>query len=114
MIKKENQCPLKEVKLQDGTLIKGVSYRTLAFGEMTMCTVMYYQKGAIVPLHKHYHEQVGYIVSGKVKVNFAGKESILEKGDSYSLEGNTEHQVEALEESEIIDIFTPVRKAYLD
>jgi len=108
MIKKLNDCPLK------GGRFEGVSYKTLAVGEMTMCTIMYYKKGGIVPLHKHHHEQIGYVVYGKLKVDFDGKEYILEKGDSYALSGNTEHKLEALEDSEIIDMFTPVRKEYLD
>jgi len=114
MIKKLNNCPLKEAKFADGTIVEGVTYRTLAVGEMTMGTIMYYKKGAVVPLHKHHHEQIGYILLGKLKVTFDDKESIIIKGDSYALTGNTEHTLEALEDSEIIDMFTPVRKEYLD
>lgn len=114
MIKKPSNCPLKKARLADGTLVDGVTYKTLAFGEMTMCTIMYYKKGAIVPTHKHHHEQVGYVVSGKLKANFAGEESIMETGDSYALPGDTEHKLEALEDSEVIDMFTPIRKEYLD
>ena len=114
MIKKFNNCPLKDAKFKDGTIVKNVSFRTLAFGEMTLGTIMYYKKGAVVPLHKHHHEQVGFVVLGKLKVNFNNQEAIIEKGDSYALQGNTEHSLEALEDSQIIDMFTPVRKEYLD
>ena len=78
-----------------------------------MCTTMYYEKGATVPIHKHHHEQVGFVVSGKVKFIINGEGTILEKGDSYAMPGNTEHGMEALEESEVIDTFTPIRKEYL-
>ncbi len=113
MIKKSKDCPLKQAKFKDGTLVNGVKYQTLAVGEMTMCTTMYHEKGATVSAHKYHHEQIGYVVYGKLKLFIEGKESIIEKGDSYALPGNTEHATEAIEESLVIDTFTPIRKEYL-
>ncbi|MDD5055479.1 MAG: cupin domain-containing protein [Candidatus Peribacteraceae bacterium] len=79
-----------------------------------MCTIMEYSKGAVVPPHKHHHEQVGYVVSGKYRATVGGKDEILGPGDSYAFPGNTEHAFEALEAGQIIDVFTPIRKEYMD
>jgi len=38
----------------------------------------------------------------------------VERGDSWCLPGNMEHGVEVMEDSVVIEVFSPVRKEYLD
>jgi quercetin dioxygenase-like cupin family protein len=81
-------------------------------------------RGAAVPAHSHDHEQVSYVVSGVVRfvvggANGAGapeaNETILVRaGEVLQIPSWAEHRVEAVEDSEVIDIFCPVRQDWID
>lgn len=115
MIKKFSSAPIKKkARLKDGTELGGVTYSTLAVGEKGMVTIMYYNKGAIVPEHSHPHEQLGFVVSGKLSVTFGDETGEIEKNDSYAIPSNVVHTLTAHEDSIIIDVFVPVREEYLD
>jgi len=68
------------------------------------------EKGATIPAHKHPHEQIGYVQKGKLKISIGGQISILTQGDGYWIEPNVEHEVEVLEDSIAIDVFSPPRE----
>jgi quercetin dioxygenase-like cupin family protein len=70
-------------------------------------------KGAAIPPHSHPHEQTGIMISGKLRFKADGKELEVEAGDSWCLPGGVEHSVTALEESVVIEVFSPVREDYL-
>ena len=93
----------------------GVEFKTLATGENIMCTIMRYKKGVKVPRHNHPAEQVGYMIKGKLKLLVNDNEiGVAEQGDSYAINGNDFHSIEALEDSECIDTFSPPREEYMD
>jgi quercetin dioxygenase-like cupin family protein len=81
-------------------------------------------RGAAVPGHSHDHEQVSYVVSGLARffVTAAGeagapgtRETILVRaGEALQIPSWAEHGVEALEDTEVIDVFSPVRQDWLD
>jgi quercetin dioxygenase-like cupin family protein len=66
------------------------------------------------PMHSHPHEQISYIVSGKV-IYFLGEErQILESGDMVSIPPDVPHAIQALTPSvRLADAFTPVREDFL-
>jgi len=91
----------------------GVTFKTLATGTNIMCTVMYYEKGDVVPFHKHPSEQVGYVVEGKLRLKIENQDlGIIQTGDSYLIRGNMLHSLEALEKSVAVDMFSPPREEY--
>jgi quercetin dioxygenase-like cupin family protein len=71
------------------------------------------QKGWTGARHQHPHEQIVYIVSGHLKVTVGTDTFSAHAGDSFVVRGGVEHQAEALEESVVIDVFTPCREDYL-
>ncbi|MEM3356465.1 MAG: cupin domain-containing protein [Candidatus Bathyarchaeia archaeon] len=90
-----------------------VRFKTLATGANIMCTVMYYEKGDVVPFHKHASEQVGYVVEGKLRLKIESEDlGIISTGDSYLVRGNMLHSLEALEKSVVVDMFSPPREEY--
>ena len=91
----------------------GVSFDVLAFGDKSMVTRMNYKAGDHVPFHSHPNEQAGYVVSGKIRMRFGEYDEILQVGDSYSIPGGTEHSIDGLEDSTILDFFYPPRQDYL-
>ncbi|MEM3627518.1 MAG: cupin domain-containing protein [Candidatus Bathyarchaeia archaeon] len=91
----------------------GVTFKTLATGTNIMCTVMYYERGNVVPPHKHKSEQVGYVVEGKLRLKIENKDlGIIQAGDSYLVQGDMLHSLEALEKSVVVDMFSPPREEY--
>jgi quercetin dioxygenase-like cupin family protein len=69
-------------------------------------------KGWIGARHSHPHEQLVYVVSGHLRFEHPGGVFEAKAGDSFLVPGNVEHQASALEDSEILDVFTPYREDY--
>ena len=94
-------------------LVEGVALTTLVHGDKTLMGQFKIAKGAAVPTHSHPHEQTGFMVSGKLRFNVAGDITEAEPGDSWCISGDVEHSAEALEDSVVIEMFSPVREDYL-
>ena len=93
--------------------ITGVVQKTLVYGEKTLMTEFLLEAGSHLPIHQHPHEQTGYLVKGRLKMFINEKEFIAEPGDSWCIGSNVDHGAEALEKSVAVEIFSPVREAYL-
>lgn len=94
-------------------LLDGISIKTLVHGEKSLTAKFRLVKGAALPLHKHPHEQTGYLLSGRMKFVIDGAEHMAEAGDSWSIAGNIMHGAEVIEDSIVLEVFTPVRADYL-
>ena len=94
-------------------LLEGVELTTLVHGEKTLMGQFKIDKGCIVPVHSHPHEQTGIMISGKLRFNVEGEIWDVETGDSWCLPGGVEHSAEALEDTMVIEVFSPVREDYL-
>ncbi len=93
--------------------LKGVRRKTLVHGANTLLTEFRIEAGSVIPVHSHAQEQTGYLLSGRLQFT-VGDESILaEPGDSWCLAGDLPHGAEALEDSVVIEVFSPVREDYL-
>ena len=92
----------------------GIQRKILAHNDELMVCRLHFKKGAVGTLHKHIHSQCTYIMSGKFEFNIDGKKQILTAGDSTYKEPNVLHGAVCLEEGELIDIFTPERKDFLE
>jgi quercetin dioxygenase-like cupin family protein len=94
-------------------LIPGIRIKTLCYGQSTLMAEFYLEKGALIPEHAHFHEQTGYLVEGKIRFFIDGISKELSAGDSWNVPGNSNHRVEVLEDSFVIEVFSPVREDYL-
>jgi quercetin dioxygenase-like cupin family protein len=92
----------------------GVIRRTLVWGEHTMLCEIELPKGSIVQPHNHVHEQIGYVVRGKLEFIVDGASTVVEAGGGYLVPSQAVHKVVAHEDSIAIDIFSPVREEYKD
>ena len=88
-------------------MLPGVVRRTLNEGERMMLIEVVLAQGAVVPLHTHPHEQVGYLASGRLLWEFGDERRELSAGDSWLVPPNVPHQVTAMEPSVAIDVFSP-------
>ncbi|HEV8632915.1 MAG TPA: cupin domain-containing protein [Chloroflexota bacterium] len=91
----------------------GVLRRTLVWGERLLFVEFRVPQGAGVPRHNHPHEQVGYVVSGRLEFAVGDDERVLGPGDAYVIPSDVPHHSRALEDSVVIDVFSPVREDYL-
>ncbi len=93
-------------------MFPGVVRRTLNAGDRTMLCEIELAKGAVVPLHTHPHEQIGYLSRGRLHFVIGDAEREIGEGDSWLVPSNIPHVVTALEDSIAIDIFSPPREEY--
>lgn len=63
------------------------------------------------PPHAHdIHEQMGYVVSGKMEFTIGGESRLLKSGDYYHAPAGVVHNTRTLDEPAVlIDIFSPPR-----
>ena len=94
------------------TVWEGVKRKILAYEKDLMLAVFEFKKGSIGTLHKHPHKQVGYLVKGSFEFTINNEKKILKTGDSYLILPNIEHGVLALEDSVLVDVFTPYREDF--
>ncbi len=92
----------------------GLSRQVLAYSDQLMLVRHLMEKGWTGARHSHPHEQLVYVISGHLR--FSGGDSTFEvhTGDSFVVPGGMEHQASALEESEVLDVFTPCREDYAE
>lgn len=79
---------------------------------MTVARI-YLAAGALVPRHRHENEQVANLVSGRARFVVGDDEAVVGAGDSVTIPPNVPHEVEALEDSLVIDVFAPVREDWV-
>ncbi len=93
--------------------VPGVVRRVLAHSPGLMLTEHILDAGAVLPEHNHPHEQMVYIVSGRIELILNGNLFIMEAGDSLDLPPGASHKVTALVKTVALDIFSPARQDYL-
>ena len=93
--------------------LDGVTYKTLAYGIRTLLSEFRLEKGSVIPVHKHPHEQTGYMISGRMTFTINGEIYNVQPGDSWCIPSNVEHGVEVIDDSVVIEVFSPVREEYL-
>jgi quercetin dioxygenase-like cupin family protein len=71
------------------------------------------KKDWIGAAHSHPHEQLVYVIFGHLRVRVADGTFEVRGGESLVVEGGVEHQASALEDSHVIDVFTPCREDYM-
>lgn len=94
-------------------VVKGVLLKTLSHGANTHLTKVILKKGAVIPEHQHPHEQTGYLISGCLRFFSGETETVAHPGDSWNLPGGLPHGAEALEDTVVIEVFSPAREDYL-
>jgi quercetin dioxygenase-like cupin family protein len=90
-----------------------ITRKTLVHGAKTLMTEFRLERGALLPKHKHPHEQTGYLVSGRMDLSIGNEIHAVSAGDSWCIPGDVEHSAIAREDSVAIEVFCPVREDYL-
>jgi quercetin dioxygenase-like cupin family protein len=90
----------------------GLRRQVMCYSPSIMLVRHRMKKGWVGTRHSHPQEQMVYIVTGHLSFQYPGGVVEAKRGDSFLVPGNVEHQAFALEDSEVLDIFTPWREDY--
>lgn len=71
------------------------------------------KKGDTVGLHTHFEEQISYLEKGKLELIVYDEKKTYSAGEIFHIPSNVMHGVVVLEDCEILDIFSPIRKDIL-
>ena len=88
--------------------------RKIVTGEREMLSQIYLKRGALVPMHKHESEQLTYVMQGALRFLVGGEEAVVREGEVLVIPSWIEHQVEALDDTLTLDIFSPIRQVWLN
>ena len=108
----QNITPIKREDVKLFSPEAGLLRQVLAYSEQLMLVHHLMERDWVGARHSHPHEQLVYIVRGHIRLSSGDNIFDLRTGDSFVVPGGVEHQASALEESEVLDVFTPFRKDY--
>lgn len=94
-------------------MIQGIRRRIFT-GESVMLGRLFLPKGAAVPAHRHPNEQITHVLTGALRFVVDGTEVVVHAGEVLHIPSNAEHIAEALEDTDEIDAFSPIRTDWLD
>ncbi len=91
----------------------GIFRTTLSYDEHSMLCHFVMKKGAAVPLHHHPAVQNGYVIKGKLRFKKQdGSTFEAGPGSAYLFGPDEPHGADILEESEVLEVFSPMRPEY--
>ncbi len=93
-------------------MIPGLVRRMVADGGSMMICEFTLEKGVEIPAHAHPQEQMGYVVSGKLRITVNGESKDLGPGDCYYAPSGVQHGAVVLERAVVADTFSPPREDY--
>lgn len=91
----------------------GITRRYLTASRVTIAKFAL-ARGSVVPAHAHENEQVSYILSGALQFHIGGQDIVVRAGGVLQIPSWVEHGVTVLEDSEALDVFSPVRQDWVD
>jgi quercetin dioxygenase-like cupin family protein len=91
----------------------GLKRRVLAHNASMMLVEHRMESGWIGARHAHTHDQMVYVIRGRIRFVCLDQTFEASAGDSFVLRGGIDHQAAALETSVVLDVFTPYREDFL-
>ena len=91
----------------------GIKRQTASSGKTMYQMTARLDAGSKMPEHHHPQEQIVHILSGRMRLIVDGKPHELSTGDSFYLASHVPHGVETIEETRVLDTFSPPRDEYL-
>ena len=102
----------KKSDLKARQVLEGITLRAVS-GNKTMMTFFEFEPNAVIPSHKHPHEQITYVIEGEMEFTVEGKTRGLKKGDGVVIYSNQEHSARILDKpTKAVDAWYPVREDY--
>ena len=87
--------------------------RRMIVGAREMLVRWEFSKGALAARHSHPHEQIVVMVQGRLRLIVGDTETIMGRDDIVVIPPDTPHEAQALEDTIVMDIFSPLREDFL-
>lgn len=84
-------------------------------GERVTLAIVELDPGAVVPEHRHAHEQNGMVITGQMTFRVGSEERVLGPGGTWRILGDVPHTATAGPQGAVvIDVFSPIRTDWGD
>lgn len=93
---------MDEIEKETVTPKYSTAYGELVTGEQVELGRLRFEKGYGAVVHQHPHEQIVYIVEGKLEVTLDGETAVMGPGQGFHAPPNLPHKVTALEDTLIL------------
>ena len=91
--------------------VNPLATRRMIHGEAMTVARRHFLKGAVTGVHRHADEQICMVERGAVLLVVGGVERIVSANEVLVIPSNVPHELEALEDSLVMDVFaTPLPK----
>jgi quercetin dioxygenase-like cupin family protein len=87
--------------------------RRIVSGDQEMLVWWSIQAGVHVEAHKHPHEQIAWMLKGRMEFRLGDEHRMCGPGDVVVIPGGVEHEGWFHEDTEVIDVFSPPREDFL-
>lgn len=87
--------------------------RRVLSGKQGMLVSWRIKAGAHAAAHKHPHEQIVWMISGRMDFRIGTEKRSMVAGDVAIIPGNVEHEGFFPEDTEVLDFFAPPREDFL-
>jgi quercetin dioxygenase-like cupin family protein len=91
----------------------GIKRQTVTSGKTMYQMLALLDAGSKMPEHRHSQEQIVHILEGRMRLIVEGTPHELKTSDSFYLASNIPHGVETIEDTRVLDTFSPPRDEYL-
>ena len=90
-----------------------LSRRFISGEQMTMARI-FLKRGCLVPTHNHESEQLTTVFTGALKFLIDGDEVVVRGGETLLIPAFVNHSAEALEDTDEMDVFAPIRVDWIE
>ena len=94
--------------------INGAIARRFITGDSVTIGRFELKQGGVVPTHSHASEQISIVLSGVLLFKIDGEETVVRAGEVMQIPGHVAHEVEVLEDTLVVDVFSPIRQDWID
>jgi quercetin dioxygenase-like cupin family protein len=88
--------------------------RRLIYLNNVMVAKLFLRKGTFVPEHHHESEQITWVFKGALEFQIQGRKIVVGEGQVLPIPSNVPHAATAIEDTEEVDIFSPIRRDWLE
>jgi len=102
----------RESDLTPRQVLEGITLRSVS-GKGAMMTFFEFEPGSLIPMHRHHHEQITYVIEGEMELTLDGETRVLRAGDGVIIQSNQEHGAKILSaRTKAVDAWHPMREDY--
>lgn len=103
----ENEMPWEQVD-------DHITRQIVGYDDSIMMVKVRFEEGGVGQMHKHYHAQVTYVVSGTFEMTIGDEQKILREGDSFYIPPHVMHGCLCTGKGMLIDVFSPHREDFME